>query len=87
MASAGRVVFVTRSGGIVVVRHGDGYCLVEMLGNEGELGVGDAVSGNWDEVGGETVRRGSEKFDCYFQGTWGDLEGAVATAQEAAGER
>jgi hypothetical protein len=69
--SAGTIVFTSRNGAMVVVRHDDGYTLVEMLGDEGALAVGDAVSGDWDALGGEPIYSQGRRYEAYFQGTWG----------------
>lgn len=67
----GRVVFSGRAGGMLVVHSDHGFTLVEMFGQEGEVVVGDTVRGNWDAEGSETLFRGQDRFDAYFQGTWG----------------
>lgn len=70
----GRVIFVSRNGGMLVVQHDDGFALVEMIGDEGSIAVGDEVSGDWDALGGEPIRCGDDTYDAYFQGSWGTRE-------------
>ena len=78
--SAGRVVFVSRNGGMLVVQHEDGYTVVEMLGDEGRIEIGDRVHGDWTAVAGEPIRHNGEKFDAFFQGCWADPQQAVRIA-------
>ena len=83
--SHGKVVFVSRNGGMLVVQHGDGFALVELLGSEGELSLGDVVIADWDGLGGEPLFRGGERFDAYFQGTWGQWQTPVSMARNMGG--
>jgi hypothetical protein len=78
--SAGTIFFTSRNGGMIVVRHGDGYTLVEMLGDEGALAVGDAVLGDWDALGGEPIYSRGRRYEAYFQGTWGSPDPPVQMA-------
>jgi hypothetical protein len=79
--SAGTVAFTSRNGGMIVVRHDDGYALVELLGDEGALAVGDAVSGDWDSRGGERVYSRGRRYEAYFQGTWGSPDAPMRMAR------
>ena len=88
MASQGKIVHVTQRGGMVIVEHQEGCCLIEMTGsNAGKLAIGDVLLGQWGEAGGEVVLRGNEIFDCRFQGNWVSFEEALTTARRATGER
>ena len=72
--SAGTIVFDSRNGGMVVVRHDDGYTLVEMLGDEGALVMCDIVSETgmpW--VASQSTHRAIATRR-YFQGTWASPE-------------
>ena len=80
--SAGTVVFISRNGGMVVVRHDDGYALVEFLGQEGELSIGDQVSGDWNSLGGELIWSQGHQYEAYFQGTCGPLDTLLRIARE-----
>jgi hypothetical protein len=80
--SKGLVFFVSSNGGMVVVQHDDGFALIELLGKEGELVLKDVVLGDWDALGGETVFKDREKFDCYFQGSWGSHETPIKIARQ-----
>ncbi len=83
--SQGRIVFVSRNGAMLVVQHEEGFTVVEMLGDEGMLEVGDRVFGNWTAVASEPIRRDREVFDAYFQGCWGNPNAAVQVARNAGG--
>ncbi len=79
--SEGRVVFVSRNGAMLVVQHDEGFAVVEMLGDEGQIVVGDHVHGDWRAVASEPIRRDDEVFDAFFQGCWGDPQQAVRIAR------
>jgi hypothetical protein len=83
----GQVVFVSRNGGMVVVGHDDGFTVVELIGDEGELQRGDVVFGDWHALGGEPIKKSGENhaFDAYFQGLWSDLASAVTIARNTGG--
>lgn len=83
--SQGRVIFVSRNGAMIVIQHDDGFALVELLGSEGEIELGDEVRGKWDELGGEPIWRDREKFDAYFQGSWGSAGAAIQIAKNTGG--
>lgn len=83
--SRGRIIFVSRNGSMLVVQHEEGFTVVEMLGDEGILEVGDYVFGDWTAVAGEPIRRDGEEFDAYFQGCWGNPNAAVQVARRTGG--
>lgn len=84
---SGKVSFVSRNGGMIVVSHDRGHTIVELLGNEGDIEVGDAVYGDWLALGGEPIKRAGESdpFDAYYQGCWPTIEGAVLVARNTGG--
>ena len=81
----GRVVFVSRTQGMIVVQHEDGFTLVELLGDEGGIAVGDRVAGDWTAEGREPMRTTSGVLDTYFQGCWGSAQAAVGVARRTGG--
>lgn len=83
--SRGRVVFVSRNGAMLVVQSDDGFTLVEMMGDEGQIEQGDYVYGDWTAVAGEPIRRGEETFDAFFQGCWGNSQIPVQMARNTGG--
>lgn len=83
--TAGQVVFVSRNGAMVVVQNEEGFTVVELLGQEGECPRGATVLGDWSALGGEPLFMGQERFDAYFQGTWGSAEVAVQVARRTGG--
>lgn len=80
----GRVVFISRNGAMLVVENDNGYALVEMLGNEGEIPVGAQVTADWDAVASEPMFSGSQRFEVYLQGNT-TLDEAIRLAREAGG--
>jgi hypothetical protein len=64
---SGTVIAVSRNGGMIKVRSTTTVATIEMLGDEGELSVGDVVRGNWTSLGGETIYRGGQAFDVFIQ--------------------
>jgi len=64
---SGRVVSVSRNGAMIKVQSDSTVSTVEMLGDEGELQVGDIVRGNWTSLGGETIYRDNQAFDVFIQ--------------------
>lgn len=62
----GTVIAVSRNGGMIKVRSSTTVATVEMLGDEGELRVGDVVRGNWTPLGGETIYRDRQAFDVFI---------------------
>jgi hypothetical protein len=83
--SPGRVAFTSRNGGMVVIQHSDGFALVELLGDEGELQPGDDVIADWSELGGGRVGKGGVGYDVYFQGSWGAPDIPVRMARQTGG--
>ena len=81
----GQVIFVSRNQGMIVVQHDDGFAVVELLGSEGDLAVGDAVVGDWSALGREEVRAHGESHAAYFQGNWGARQAAIDTARRTGG--
>jgi len=63
----GQVCAVSRNGSIIKVRSGSTVATIEMLGDEGELRLGDQVRGNWTSLGGETIWRDKQSFDVFIQ--------------------
>jgi hypothetical protein len=85
MKSSGQVIFVSRNFGMLVVQHSDGFAVVELLGSEGEIVVGDTVRGDWDALGGEPIFKEAEAYDAYFQGNWGNKLAALKIARNTGG--
>lgn len=83
--AVGHVVFVSGNRGMIVVRHDDGFAVVELLGSEGEFSIGDSVRGDWDALGGEPIYKQGEEHDAYFQGTWGSRDHAITIARNTGG--
>jgi len=85
--ATGRIAFISRSQGMLVVSHDDGHTVVELLGHEGELGLGEQVSGDWDALGGEPLysAHSRKRYDAYFQGTWPSFEAAARIARNTGG--
>ncbi len=84
--ATGQVVFVSRNQGMIVVHHKDGFTLVELLGDEGRVTVGDRVFGDWTAEGSEPLGTASSVLDTYFQGCWGSVQTAVEVARGAMAE-
>jgi hypothetical protein len=85
MKTEGQVIFVSRNMGMLVVRHDDGFAVVELLGDEGEISVGDQVAGDWSALGDEPLSSHGRTFDAYFQGNWGSKEAALKVARNTGG--
>lgn len=81
----GEVIFVSKSQNMIVVHHNDGFAVVELLGSEGNLSVGDAVVGDWSALGREEFQAHGENHDAYFQGNWGTRQVAIDTARRTGG--
>ena len=81
----GLVIFASRNGAMLVVAHDAGYALVEMLGDEGAISVGDAVSGDWHVVGAEPIHCRGSRYDAFFQGTWSSCDPPLSIARVVAG--
>lgn len=85
MADWGEVVFVSRNQGMLVVRSDEGFTVVELLGDEGFVQVGDRALGDWSANGGETITVRRQRLDAYFQATYGNPQMAVAMARRLGG--
>lgn len=82
MRENGRVLFRSKETGMFIIKHSDGYALVEILGSEDEIELNDIISGDWDAEGCEPLYKEGKKFEAYFQGSWGDFETAVHVCQQ-----
>lgn len=71
MADWGEVVFVSRNQGMIVVRSDDGFTVVDLLGDEGLVEVGDRALGDWSANGGERITVKRQSIDAYFQAATG----------------
>jgi hypothetical protein len=70
----GRVVMIGRAG-MALVRHSDGFAVMELFGDE--VAVGEVLSHDWLEVGhGYAVRNNGERIQVMMQGSWGTAEAA-----------
>ena len=65
----GKVIFVSRNHSALVVRHDDGFAVVETLGREGEIGLGELVYGNWEAIGNKHIKANGELFEVFIQGS------------------
>ena len=79
---SGVVVHQEPGSAFIVVQHDDGFTLVELMGHEGMIEVGEAVTGEWTvEAGAWVITSTRLKLDACFQGTWETLSGALAVAR------
>ena len=83
--TSGQVIFVSGNQGMFVVQHDDGFAVIELLGDEGALEVGVAVSGDWSDSGSGTIRANAESYDVFFQGSWGSRDTAISIAKRSGG--
>lgn len=83
--ATGKVVFVSGNRGMLVVEHDEGFTLVEMLGDEGEIAVSDILKANWTATGGESMWGNGTQYDAYFQGCWGDSLPPIQMARQMGG--
>jgi hypothetical protein len=65
----GTVMAVSRNQAALAVSSDEGWTVVELIGDEGEISVGDVVLGDWNAVAGEDLIFNGRKFSAYFQGT------------------
>jgi hypothetical protein len=65
----GTVEAVSKNKAAFVVSHAEGWTVVELIGREGEIAVGDAFLGEWQAVAGEDLIFNGETFGAFFQGT------------------
>ena len=66
---------------MAVVKHDDGYALVELIGNEGELSKNDSLYGDWSANGGEIISKNRVDMDVYLQGSWPNDKIPIALAE------
>lgn len=81
----GKIVFVSRNKGMIVVQHTDGFAVVELLGSEGEFSKEDVVTGDWDALGREPIYKCGDEHDAYYQGSWGSVNHAMSIARNTGG--
>lgn len=67
------------------MHHDDGYAVVELLGDEGTVRVGNIVQGDWNALGGEPLFADGETLDSYFQGNSGSRDAAIQIARNTGG--
>jgi hypothetical protein len=67
--TSGTVVAVSANKAALAVSNDEGWTVVELIGSEGEIGVGDVVLGDWKAVGSEDLIFNGQKFRAIFQGT------------------
>jgi hypothetical protein len=65
---------------MLVVRHDDGYALIEMLGDEGAITVSAQVRGDWNAVASEPIFCNGQRYDAFFQGNWPERETPIRLA-------
>ena len=81
--SPGQVVFVAvNNNEVIVVKHDDGFAVVEMVGSEVGMSKGDRISGDWTLLGLGSLQVGGRKLSCYFQGSLPTFDDAVAMARK-----
>jgi len=51
----GTVELVSKNKAALVVSNDEGWTVVELIGREGEIAVGDSVLGDWQAVAGEDL--------------------------------
>ena len=85
VSTSGKVIFVSRNGAMIVVRHDNGYALVELLGDEGLVELGERVSGDFSAEGSEPLSTPHGRLDTVFQGSWGVKEIPVQMAKQSGG--
>jgi len=68
---------VSKNKAALAVSNEDGWTVVELLGREGEIAVGDTVfARDWQAIGSEDLIFNDEVFSAVFQGT-GDKQWAL----------
>ena len=65
----GTVEAVFKNKAAFVVSNDEGWTVVELIGREGEIAVGESVLGDWQAVAGEDLIFNGETFSAFFQGT------------------
>jgi hypothetical protein len=90
--SWGKVIFVSKRGGWIVVQHedDDDATVVELIGDEGEIEIGDRLQGNWGaDGGGETLfsENLNREISTFFQGRFGHARPAIDSAEKCSGDK
>lgn len=67
----GTVIAVSRNKAALAVSNDEGWTVVELIENEGEIAVNNTVLGDWTAEGEEDLIFNGQKFRAYFQGTGG----------------
>lgn len=81
--TTGTVAFITKHG-VLVVRHDDGYAVVEIMEGEHVIGRGDEVGASWIGRGGDNLFRLGVEHQAFFHGNYEDQQEAVHIAQHMA---
>ena len=82
-ASVGQIVFIAvNNAEVIVVKHDDGFAVVELVGNKDRLAKGDRVSGDWALLGQDSLTFGSRKLSAYYQGSLPSFDEAVSMARK-----
>ena len=77
MKRPGTVVDVSKNKAALAVSNEEGWTVVELIGSEGKITVGDTVfARDWLAIGSEDLILNDEVFSAYFQGT-GDEQWAL----------
>jgi len=77
MKGPGTVVDVSKNKAALAVSNEEGWTVVELIGSEGKIAVGDTVfARDWLAVGSEDIIFNDEVFGAYFRGT-GDRQWAL----------
>jgi hypothetical protein len=66
--TSGTVMAISKNKAALAVSNENGWTVVELIGSEGEIAVGDIVSGDWGKHGGQDLILNRRKFSAYFQG-------------------
>ena len=83
--ASGRVIFVSRNYGMLVVEHDQGFSVVELLESKGDIEREDRLKADWSTLGGETLYKGGEPYDAYFQNCFGNPAAAIRMARNMGG--
>jgi hypothetical protein len=65
----GTVEAVFKNKAAFVVSNDEGWTVVELIGWDGEIAVGDSILGDWQALAGEDLIFKGETFSAFFQGT------------------
>lgn len=75
------IVIYTPYDGFVVVQHGSGFAIVELLDDETGIGRGDVLHANgWEGLGTDTLYRGNVAYEAGFWGSYVRLQDAQEKA-------